>query len=78
MTGNLLRPVKHTIDVLGTRRMTREMRLVTNAQFRANFRRALLIAKQDHFHVGMKKLPALQGIPLDDAGMTEKRLCRGK
>jgi hypothetical protein len=50
------------------------MRLVPQAELSADFRRALIIAEENNFHVRMEQSLALQRIPLDHSAVPCERL----
>jgi hypothetical protein len=52
--------------------VTLDLRFVAQIQFRAHFGGASIVAEENDFHVRMKKLPALEGIALDDGGVSVK------
>jgi hypothetical protein len=63
--GYLLGTVKEVVDPFESEFIPLHVRLVPQAELRADFRRALIIAEQNNFHIRMEQRPALQRIPLD-------------
>jgi len=45
------------------------MRFVPQSEFLRSVRGAVVIAEENDFNAGMKSLPGLQRVPLDDGGM---------
>src|SRR5258705_9934996 len=76
MPRDLLRAFKHVIQILEPAFVPLHMRLVSQTQLPANLRRSLFVTEQDHFHLWIQQLPALQRIPLNYSAVSLKHLRR--
>src|SRR5213082_592359 len=73
-----LRPAKHVVQSLCSKLVAIEVRFVAQPRLFCRFGRALLIAKQNHFHFGVQQSPAFQRILLNDSVMSDKRFRCGE
>ena len=64
--GHLLRAQENGGEEDGAEFVALDLGLVAKAEFAGGFRGAFIGAKENDFDVGMKPLPALDGVPLDD------------
>ncbi len=69
---------KEEIEALGAEFVALHKRLVTQAEFGADFGGAFVIAEKDDLDVRMEELPGLQGVALDDGGVIAERFRGGE
>jgi hypothetical protein len=75
MARDGLGPGEEIVQALGAPLVAFDVRLVPQSEFLRGFGGAFVPAKENDLDAGMKGLPGLQRVALDDADVAAERLC---